>query len=439
MVAGNFTTLPEYFKQNGYFTYSIGKVFHPGSSSNFTDDFPYSWSKEAFHPKSAKYLNAPVCIDEETGDEYENLLCPVDLNLFPEHILPDIESTLHAKKVLNVSYTSKQPFFLAIGFHKPHIPFQFPRKYLDSHRLDKFLLPDEDFKPFGLPDVAWNPFNDLRKRHDVAALNLSYPFGTLPKKFRMKARQHYYASVSYIDDLIGELLQNVNPSNTIVVLTSDHGWSLGEHTEWAKYSNFDVALRVPLIIYDPSQLQLQPKRISEISELVDIFPTLVDLTGLPKLQKCSSAAGVEGFKVCTEGQSLKKLMSRKFKRQKELVAVSQYPRPSTFPSEYPNSDQPKEKQIKIMGYTIRNSQFRYTAWIEFDAKTFKKSKRWLWQLLRFEFWLITQPLLYRLVNYLCRGAVRSLFWWCGALKSGTSTWIWLAKEDDEAKIEKKNK
>lgn len=127
---GNYTTIPQYFKEHGYFTYSIGKVFHPGISSNFTDDYPFSWSVEAFHPKTEALMNAKVCIDNE-GNLARNLICPVVVNLQPDETLPDIESLQEALRFLkNKKEITERPFFLSVGFHKPHVPFKFPSEYL---------------------------------------------------------------------------------------------------------------------------------------------------------------------------------------------------------------------------------------------------------------------------------------------------------------------
>ncbi|XP_063706088.1 iduronate 2-sulfatase [Culicoides brevitarsis] len=366
-VAGNFTTFPQYFRENGYFTYSIGKVFHPGESSNNTDDFPASWSLPTFHAETEEFLNSPFCVDRDTGEFTNNLLCAVDLNLVPFGTLPDMENTEKAIEMLQKSYenASESPFFIAIGYHKPHIPFMFPLEYLRYHPETKFTHPRDFFKPNDMPVVAWAAFNDLRKRRDVEKLNLSYPFGTFEADFAMKVRQHYYASVTYIDFLIGKLLNNVNFDDTIIVLVGDHGWSLGEHAEWAKYSNFDVALNVPLIIFDPHSSS-KPRHIPEIVELVDIFPTIVHLAGLEHLKKCKKLT-----KTCTQGKSLVPLMHKMIENHPlEYSAFSQYPRAGLYPSQIPNSDEPRLKNIQIMGYSIRTRQFRYTIWIPFNHETF---------------------------------------------------------------------
>lgn len=283
---GNFTTMPQYFKQNGYETVSIGKVFHPGTSSNNNDDFPLSWTSQTFHPSTERYMNEAVCPDKRTQTLQQNLICPVNIKTQPEHTLPDMQSVSEAKRLLcHRCRHSSQPLFLAVGFHKPHIPFRFPRKYLGYHHIDKFRKNDFSHVPYDLPTVAFNPYNDIRRRDDVQRLNISFPFGPMrPHHFAWRIRQAYYAAVTYVDNLIGDLLKCVDLSNTIIALTSDHGYSLGEHAEWAKYTNYDIGLRVPLIIHSPQHQYQNTWAISELAELVDIFPTIVDLAALPKIK-----------------------------------------------------------------------------------------------------------------------------------------------------------
>jgi iduronate 2-sulfatase len=233
-------------------------------------------------------------------------------------------------------------------------------------------------RPADIPSVAWAPFNDIREREDVKNLNISWPFGPIPSEFSARIRQHYYASVSYVDELLGSILEAVNLENTIVVLTSDHGWSLGEHGEWSKYQNFDVSLKVPLIIFNPKAPQARVKRINSIAELIDIFPTLIDVAGLPQIPSCklNSLDHYEDENVtCTEGKSLHpKMINDATESDDDAMAFSQYPRPSAYPSKIPDSDQPRLREIKIMGYSMRTNRFRYTAWIKFNNKKFKRSE-----------------------------------------------------------------
>ncbi|XP_076446036.1 iduronate 2-sulfatase-like [Babylonia areolata] len=255
--AGNFTTLPQHFKENGYFTQSVGKVFHPGKASNGTDDYPLSWSVPAYHPPTQKYKKARVCPGPD-GQLHANLVCPVTVSEMPGGSLPDIQSSDFAVEFLR-NRTSRQlhdqPFFLAVGFHKPHVPLKFPKEYLDLYPMSDIHLATNPTFPLWLPLVAWNPWMDLRERDDVKALNVSFPFGPLPSDFQLKVRQSYYAATSYVDAQVGKVLAALDgygfANNTIIAFLGDHGWSLGEHQEWSKYSNYEVATRVPLMFYVP--------------------------------------------------------------------------------------------------------------------------------------------------------------------------------------------
>ncbi|CAK9833681.1 Iduronate 2-sulfatase [Anthophora retusa] len=390
---GNFTTLPQHLKNNGYITKSIGKVFHPGISSNNSDDSPYSWSETPFHPFTERYKDAPVCQTNIRILPAQNLVCPVKVTSMPNRTLPDIETLKEAKYFISNQTGSTNPFFLAVGFQKPHIPFKYPEKYLRFHPLHKFKVP----KPYkwlkNVNHIAYNPWNDLRRREDVASLNLEFPWERIPRSFAKLIIQSYYASVTYIDDLIGKLINQLEMlsmrQNTTVILISDHGWSLGEHALWAKYNNYDVTLRVPLIISIPGLTFERPIEniknsekndkfnisnnhviIDSIVELVDIFPTVADLANIT-IPICSNKnARIET--TCSEGITLMPLITAALKKESLLwkkAAFGQYPRPSIEPSMHPNSDEPRLNEIKAMGYTIRTNRYRYTAWLPFNSET----------------------------------------------------------------------
>lgn len=362
---GNFTTLPQYLKSHNYDTHSIGKTFHPGISSNFNDDYPLSWSRKPFHPTSEKYMNMPTC--PQSGELKRNIFCPVRVEFQPMKTLPDIQSVNAAKRFLQLPRT--KPFFLSVGLHKPHIPLRFPTKFLKFHPLTKFTKPEFNYIPHDLPSVAFNPFNDIRKRDDAQAANISFPYGPIPNDLGLSIRQGYYASVTYIDSLIGRLLNVVDANNTVIALIGDHGWSLGNHGAWAKYSNFDVAVRVPMIIYSPDFVGTN-RNVAQNVELLDLFPTLVDLIGLPPLKKCEG----KNEKLCTEGKSLMKYFHDPLLHEDDTYAYSQYPRPSSHPSIVPNSDEPKLHEIKIMGCSVKTQRFRYTLWVGYNSTTFTKGK-----------------------------------------------------------------
>ncbi|XP_041496890.1 iduronate 2-sulfatase isoform X2 [Microtus oregoni] len=331
--SGNFSTIPQYFKENGYVTMSVGKVFHPGISSNHSDDSPYSWSFPPYHPSSEKYENTK---------EFQKLYPLENITLAPDPQVPD-----------------------------------------------------------GLPPVAYNPWMDIREREDVQALNISVPYGPIPVDFQRKIRQSYFASVSYLDTQVGHLLSALDDlhltSNTIIAFTSDHGWALGEHGEWAKYSNFDITTRVPLMFYVPGKTTPLPGagkklfpyqdpfdstsesmdpggHVTDLVELVSLFPTLAGLAGLQVPPWCP----IPSFHVelCREGQNLQRHLQLHDLEEdphflgnpRESIAYSQYPRPADSPQW--NSDKPSLKDIKIMGYSIRTIDYRYTVWVGFNPAEF---------------------------------------------------------------------
>uniref|UniRef100_A0A3Q0TBN7 Iduronate 2-sulfatase n=1 Tax=Amphilophus citrinellus TaxID=61819 RepID=A0A3Q0TBN7_AMPCI len=377
--SGNYTTLPQYFKSQGYFTMSVGKVFHPGIASNMTDDYPYSWSIPAYHPPSFRYEKKKVCKGED-GKLHVNLLCAVNVAEQPGGTLPDLESVDEAVRLLKTRPNDGTPFFLAVGFHKPHIPFRIPQEYLSLYPLAQMTLATDPDVPERLPPVAYNPWMDLRKREDVQKLNISFPYGPIPKDFQLRIRQHYYAAVSYMDAQVGRLLSALGDlglaNNTMVVFTSDHGWSLGEHGEWAKYSNFDVTTRVPLILFVPRGTEVSNSAFPfidvlsqpDLVELVDVFPTVAYLAGLKVPMYCPDIS----FQVelCTEGENRAYTsLQEQMERSSEDIAFSQYPRPADTPQE--NSDLPNLEDIKIMGYSLRTWDYRYTLWLGFNPKTFQ--------------------------------------------------------------------
>lgn len=392
--AGNYTTLPQYLKMNSFLTLSVGKVFHPGIVSNHTDDYPYSWSIPPFHPSTQKYKNAKVCKGPD-GKRYANLVCPVDVKEMPEQTLPDIQSTDEAIRLLKKVKSTGNPFFLAVGYHKPHIPLKYPEEFLKLYPLEEIHLAPDPKVPSKLPPVAYNPWTDVRSRDDVRALNISFPYGPIPDDFQVLIRQSYFAAVSYMDTQVGRLLNALEEqglaNNTIVVFTSDHGWSLGEHGEWAKYSNFDVATRVPLMFYVPgltAALPLPKQRVFPFInpftdkvgnwprglmvefnvELVDLFPMVCLLLRLPVPPPCPKPSF--HVELCTEGERIADLWNHRATSdaKDESFVFTQYPRPADIPQ--PNSDLPLLDDIRIMGYSIRSNDYRFTEWVSYNPSTF---------------------------------------------------------------------
>ncbi|XP_020296047.1 iduronate 2-sulfatase isoform X2 [Pseudomyrmex gracilis] len=440
---GNYTTLPEHLRNNGYSTMSVGKVFHPGVSSNGSDDSPYSWTEKPFHPYTDRYKNAPVCKTNPQSEAATNLMCPVHISNMPNETLPDIETLQKAREFIRKHNKDSNPFFLAVGFQKPHVPLKYPERYLKYHPIRKFKMPEPYRWPDNVSEVAYNPWTDLRWRRDVANLRLKFPWERIPEQFGKLIVQSYYAAVSYIDNMIGKLVHQLHLSmireNTVVILTSDHGWALGEHATWSKFSNFDVAVHVPLIISIPTltfdinrttkrnanhmtldseendiilenineykesilETYVQQKcdksqslrwgtcrTTNAIAELVDVFPTIADLAGVP-IPLCQTSNVNNKYHrsrdddfayhkktpdLCSEGITLLPLIKNIVRCQSipwKKAAFSQYPRPGIQPTLHPNSDKPRLKEINVMGYTLKTSKYRYTMWVPFAHNTCK--------------------------------------------------------------------
>ena len=171
-----------------------------------------------------------------------------------------------------------KPFFIAAGLRKPHLPFNAPKKYWDMYPLEKIDLADNAFRAKDAPDAAFHGWHELRGYFGMPKKE------EMPDDLARKLIQGYYACASYADAQIGRLLDMLEElnlkDNTIVVLLGDHGWNLGEHTLWAKHCSFNTSLRAPIIISVPGMTK---NRTSDsLTEFIDIFPTLCDLTGLKK-------------------------------------------------------------------------------------------------------------------------------------------------------------
>lgn len=153
--------------------------------SNHSDDYPLSWSSPPFHGSTEKYKFSAVCPSTD-GELHTNIVCPVDVTTQPEQTLPDIQSAQFAIDFINNYNTSSGvPFFLSVGFNKPHIPLKYPKQYLKLYPLNRITLAKNRYYPMNLPEVAWNPFTDMRMRDDIQILNISFPFGAIPDYYQV--------------------------------------------------------------------------------------------------------------------------------------------------------------------------------------------------------------------------------------------------------------
>jgi arylsulfatase A-like enzyme len=273
--ANNILTLGEWFKKNDYFTTSLGKVSH------HTNDSPESWSIPAWRAEKnwRDYQTKENLMAADTNNNNGAAKAfEVGENLIDNYA--DTKMVNKAIEKLNELTKKEQPFFMALGFLKPHLPFNAPKKYWDLYKEEDIELATNRFQPENAPDVSMHKYGELRKYTNIPSdFNINIPDST-----QKKLIHGYYACVSYIDAEIGRLIQHLKKidiyENSIIVLWGDHGWQLGEHNLWAKHCNYQTSLKVPLLIKYPEQKK--QKRINTVVELLDIYPTLCDLSNIKK-------------------------------------------------------------------------------------------------------------------------------------------------------------
>jgi iduronate 2-sulfatase len=284
-------TLPQLFKQNGYETRSIGKIFHV-TNGNHEDDI--SWSARAWQsPTKAKQqtkanqtaddANGRAIIPKERTKKAKRSVSAEPLepraDMLP-YESPDVadnqllDGQIADKAVSVLGEIKDKPFFLAVGFHKPHMPWVAPKKYWDIYDGADIRLAEYQNLPEGAPAFASNEAGEFRSYKGIPKE------GPIPDEKQRDAIHSYYACISYTDAQIGRVLAELDRlglrKNTVIILWGDHGYQLGEHGTWNKRTNWEVAARVPLIISVPGQ-QHAREHTDALVELVDMYPTLARL------------------------------------------------------------------------------------------------------------------------------------------------------------------
>lgn len=331
-------TLSQQFKNHGYHAERLGKIYHTGHGNR---DDVHSWSRSIKYPRGSRYgpegtahLKRLLAEARAKGiDLKDNKLRPRGLPWEAPEVadnqLTDGKNTDNAIKLMRE--LKDQPFFLAIGYLNPHLPFVAPKKYWDLYERKGIELAPNPYLPKGAPDFAMTTWGELRKYYDIPAT------GPLSKAQALSMKHGYFAAISYVDAQVGRLLAELErldlARKTIVIFWGDHGWKLGEHGGWCKHTNFELDARVPMIISDPRQKR-QGQSTQALVEFVDIFPTLCDLASLPKPK------GLEGL-------SMAPLLDNPNLPWKS-AAFSQYPRSS--------------KGRRLMGYSMRTERYRFTRW-----------------------------------------------------------------------------
>jgi iduronate 2-sulfatase len=334
-------TLPQWFKQQGYVTRCVGKIFHNWHTEEKGD--ARSWSA----PEFLYYANHGHDAAEVSGELPPNLASPSPRNygkvpLYECRDVPDnayYDGRVAEEAVRVMKELGDGPFFLAVGFWKPHAPFNAPKKYWDLYDR-KQLPPLNPARPQGTPEIAFHDGRELR--------------GVPPRQFTFtpeqvaEIRHGYFANISYMDAQVGKVLDALDQQGlagkTIIVFVGDHGYHLGEHSLWGKGSDFELDARVPLMIDSPGVIG--GKQTDSLAELIDLYPTLIQLCGLPQ------PSGLDGT-------SLVPVLNNPALPLK-TAAFSQHPRPAYY-------DRTPSGLPEAMGVSVRTPQLRYTEWRDWST------------------------------------------------------------------------
>ena len=356
-------TIPQHFKENGYATRGWGKLFHfPGRGREHdlrpeTDTYDsYAWTegwnmgghKDYTDEDNIAYSTMRDQFAEERGlqglERYLFTRGPsVEIADVPDIAYSDGHMAMELVEAMREKAETEEPFFYAIGFIRPHLPFSAPGKYWDLYDRSELSLPNFTDMPEGAPDFAYQDSWELRNYPDIPGRGQP-----IPKEKQLELLHGYYASVSFIDAQVGIILDALEETgldnNTAIVLFGDHGYHLGDHGMWCKHTNFEQANHSALMFRHPKLFS--ETVVTRPVELLDIFPTLVEFAGLEMHEM-------------VQGQSFVPLMENPESDWKPY-ALSQYPRNIHGD---PNG----------MGYSIRNERYRYTEWVvnpEWDRTNF---------------------------------------------------------------------
>ncbi len=317
-------TLPQHFRQHGYRTEGMGKIFHVGHG-NHEDEA--SWSIPHWRPNGPSYaLPQSTAKSKTKPDGSKNGNATENADVADDFYNDGQIATEAVKRLATAAQQPTEPFFIAVGFLKPHLPFVAPKKYWDQFDPAQLPQPQVTSAPQGAPDYAPTTGGELRNYADMPSK------GAIDAATTRHLIHGYYAATSYTDAQIGRVLNALEANNltknTIVVLWGDHGWHLGDHGMWCKHSNYENAARIPVIVAGPT-LQ-QSVSTKAMIESVDIFPTLCELAGLPTPQSL-------------DGQSFAPVLTGKTNQAREHVTHV-----------YPRGDR--------LGRAIRNERYRFVEW-----------------------------------------------------------------------------
>ncbi|MEP5434203.1 MAG: sulfatase, partial [Flavobacteriaceae bacterium] len=390
-------TLPQHLQSVGYETVYAGKIFHPG----YTDE-ELSWSRKAYSGPKVEEMpervrgyvlaenqeifrkNRAEVIAKYGENAPRNGLGKGPAYEFadaPDNRYEDGHNTELAIETMKEMAQNDKPFFLGLGFLKPHLEWIAPKKYWDMYEDVDLQLTDQHDGPVNGAAMGLHASFELRARADIPN------YGDIEEEQAKNLKRAYLATVSYVDAQIGKMLKALEEEglrdNTIIMLWSDHGWHLGDMGIWGKATNYEIATRVPLIVSTPNMPDaVRGSKTNALVELVDMYPTLCELAG-------------ESIPKSVEGQSFKPLLTNPNMEWK-TAAFTQFPSPalrewaanplskgmretSFGPLLEEVEDRIKKQQgdkwnrvlfeNRLMGYSMRTSQYRFTVWKDYtDTK-----------------------------------------------------------------------
>jgi iduronate 2-sulfatase len=333
-------TLPQHFKRHGYRAISLGKVFH-NQAGRFHPPMPFadpiSWSEPPRWSDGAHWEDWVVPGSPAGPERKQGAVQCLDV---PDEAYWDGQIAQAAVEQLQRLQDRPEPFFLAVGFWKPHLPFNAPKGYWDLYDRASLVPPVPAGPALNAPELADNQGTELRNYAGIPAE------GELPGALVAELRHGHLAAISFLDAQVGKVLAELDrlglTERTIVVFWSDHGLHVGERGLWGKATNYELDTRAPLIISAPGYA---PGQVDGLVEFVDLYPTLLELAVLPPPAQS------------LQGESLVPLLQEPTAPGRDY-AISQHPRP------WPTGANGNPTH---MGYTVRSKQHRYVEWREWPA------------------------------------------------------------------------
>jgi arylsulfatase A-like enzyme len=331
-------TMTQHFKNNGYYCHGVGKIYHGGYDDKPSWSVPWEATKGAnYGPEGLKEMARLRAAKAEKDDSKIRGL-PAEAADAADTALNDGWTANRMIEIIKSRKGQAEPFFLATGFVKPHLPFVAPKKYWDLYDPAKLPMPELTEPAMNAPAFAASGWGELRAYSGMPKT------GPLTEMQTRHLIHGYYAAVSFMDAQVGRVLAALDEhgfaANTAVILWGDHGWHLGDHGQWCKHTNYEQATRAALVMALPRQ-KAAGRLTAALVEFVDIYPTLAEACDLPK------PAGVEGY-------SFLPLLNEPDKAWK-AAAMSQYPRAG-------------QGSGPLMGYAVRTADHRYVEWRKRNSK-----------------------------------------------------------------------